>query len=426
MKKTVLFIFLTVAAVVFIGNKTAIPRQEPPGEPEVLLLNSKWLIQAKKRIASGDPSLEPAFARLQKDAESVLDDGPFSVMDKTLTPPSGNKHDYMSFGPYWWPDPKKSNGLPYIRRDGQTNPESKTGGSDSPKLGRMINTVETLTLAYYFTGDEKYAKRAVLLLKTWFLNPDTKMNPHLKYGQAIPGRVEGRGIGIIDTRNLTKVVDAASLLSGSPAWTADDHKRLKAWFKAYLDWLRTSKHGKDEDGTRNNHGTWYDVQLADFALFVGNREFARSVLESVKLRRIATQILSDGKQPHELARTRTFDYSTMNLTAFFSLARLGEHVEVDLWKFETADKRSIRHALDYLAPYADPKCKWPHKQIREYNSLQLLPLLRQGAIVYKAQEYEEMIMRLPADKVRNHRYQLLCPLKENKLRSASHYYSLFF
>jgi hypothetical protein len=31
----------------------------------------------------------------------------------------------MSLAPYWWPDPKSPNGLPYIRRDGERNPEIK-------------------------------------------------------------------------------------------------------------------------------------------------------------------------------------------------------------------------------------------------------------------------------------------------------------
>ncbi|KAG8997613.1 hypothetical protein FRB94_007574, partial [Tulasnella sp. JGI-2019a] len=30
--------------------------------------------------------------------------GPWSVVNKTLLPPSGNIHDYYSLSPYWWPD----------------------------------------------------------------------------------------------------------------------------------------------------------------------------------------------------------------------------------------------------------------------------------------------------------------------------------
>ena len=409
MKKTALFIYVTIAAAICVRSNAATPRQEAPIKSSLLLLNSEWLIQSKKRIASGNHSLAPAFAKLQKDAESALDDSPFSVMDKILSPPSGDKHDYISLAPCWWPNPKKKDGLPYIRRDGQVNPASRTNATDAQRLLKMANTVQTLTLAYYFTEDEKYARRAALLLKTWFLNPDTKMNPHLNYGEAIPGSVEGSCSGIIRTRHLTMVVDSAILLTDSSAWSAEDHKRLGAWFEAYLHWLLNSKFGKEESSSQNNHGTWYDVQLADFALFIGEKEFARKVLESVKSRRIATQTLPDGRQPYEVYRSLSFNYSIMNLTGMFALARLAEHVGVDLWNFQTSDKAGISGALDYLASYIGSNYNWPHKQIREFNYLQLFPLLRQAAIVYKAPEYEEMIKQLPINKVRRHRYQLLCP-----------------
>ena len=61
----------------------------------------------------------PVVKRLLRDSEKALDVKPQSVTDKEQVPPSGDKHDYMTQAPYWWPDPKKPNGLPYIRRDGE-------------------------------------------------------------------------------------------------------------------------------------------------------------------------------------------------------------------------------------------------------------------------------------------------------------------
>ena len=209
-------------------------------------MSGQQLARARTAIANKDPKQVSALSYLRKKAKSALDDGPFTVMNKTVTPPSGDKHDYMSFGAYWWPDPTTKNGLPYIRRDGQTNPESRTDASDSVSIGKMTRSVRTLSLAYHFTDEEKYAARAAFLLRTWFLDKDTRMNPHLKYGQAIPGRVEGRGIGIIDTARLVTVVDSAGLLVASDSWTDDEHQALKKWFKSYLAWLQTSEYGKEE------------------------------------------------------------------------------------------------------------------------------------------------------------------------------------
>jgi len=372
-------------------------------------MSARGLETCRGRIDDGDPTLQPALDRLRELADAALNAGPFSVMDKTLVPPSGDKHDYVSHGPYWWPDPAKENGLPYIRRDGVRNPEVRTDRFDRQALGDMADSVVTLALGYHLMSNEAYAEHAARLLRVWFLDPGTKMNPHLEYAQGIPGRTDGRGIGIIDTTRLVLVPDAVSLIAPSKAWNVRDQEGMVAWFDAYLEWLLTSEHGKDEDKARNNHGTWYDVQVARFAVFVGRKDVAMRVLEASKSRRIESQIEPDGRQPRELARTKSLSYSTMNLTGMFALAELGDELGVDLWHYESEDGRSIRAALDFLAPYADPDTEWPYQQITFFSRRELLPLLRRGAIVYQDDRYEKWIEKLPRRDVIAHRIQLLYP-----------------
>ncbi len=376
--------------------------QKAPGDfdskklPRVFCLSPVKLAESKARVRQADKSLQPAMEKLRTEADEALRAGPFSVMDKQQTPPSGDKHDYMSLGPYWWPDPDKPDGLPYIRRDGRVNPETRTIDTDRPAFGQMSDAVETLSLAWYFTEQRPYAKHAAKLLRVWFLDEATAMNPNLEFSQAIPGRTLGRDIGIIDTARLTRIVDAVGLLESSDAWTPADRDGMRRWCTEYLKWLRTSNHGLGEEKQSNNHGTWYDAQVVSLALFLGQAAPARTILELVKSRRIDKHIEPDGRQPRELARTKSLGYSTMNLDGLFRLATMGQQAGVDLWHYESADGRGLREALDYLAPYADAERKWPHEQIAEYSPAGLFALLRRGSIVYGDQRYEILIAKMPA------------------------------
>ena len=316
------------------------------------------------------------------------------MTQKSGLPPSGDRHDYMSLGPYWWPDPESPDGRPYVRRDGEVNPERDE--LDSLPLKRMCSAVDDLALGYYLGGHEPYAEKAVLLLRTWFLEPATRMNPHLRYGQAIPGVCEGRGIGIIDTRVLARLVDSVGLLGGSLAWTDEDQAGLTGWFSRYLDWLLESDIGRDEAAQANNHGTWYDVQVSSFALFTGEESVAHRVLGEDAPRRIAAQIEPDGRQPRELSRTRSLSYSTMNLAGMFDLAALGEAVDLDLWSYRSDDGRSIRAALDWLLEHALGEDPWPHEQITPFDHAELLPLIRRAQTRYPDGAYGAWAERMPA------------------------------
>jgi hypothetical protein len=349
----------------------------------------------KQKISEGDPRFAPALERLRQDAEESLRAGPFSVVTKTPTPPSGDKHDYMSQAPYFWPNPNTSNGLPYIRRDGEHNPEIRLI-SDHGKIFDMAGNTETLALAYYFTGDERYASRAKLLLATWFFNPATRMKPNLQYAQGIPGVNTGRGIGLIESRAFTQVVDAAGLLAGSKAWTPENQRRLRKWFESYLKWMLDSKNGHDEAAAKNNHGTYFDIQTASFALFIGKENLASNILRAAAQKRIAVQIEPDGRQPLELARTRAWGYSVANLGGLMQLATLAEHCGIDLWDFQTEDGRGIRKAVDFLLPFALRMKKWPYQQLGGWSPGGFYPILRRAAEKYPEGPYRALLAKIPS------------------------------
>ena len=345
----------------------------------------------KMKLGDGNAADNSATKSAIKAGDKALTVEPLSVMEKKIEPPSGDKHDYMSVGPYWWPDPAKADGLPWIRKDGRVNPATRsTDITDYPSLLKVAKAVEDLAEAYYYSGDEKYAAHATKLLEVWFLDPATAMNPNLNYGQAVPGANDGRSFGIIETVNWNNMLQYVPLLDGSKSWTPNNKKALQNWFVKYTDWLQTSDIGKAEDNTTNNHSSWYDVQVARYALFSDQPEVAREVLQKAAERRIATQIEPDGSQPHELGRTKSWSYSNMNLSALFELAQLAETQGIDLWNYKTDDGRSLKAALDYLAPYADPKKEWPHPQLEKPDTSKLVKLLNEGYRVYGDERYKAL------------------------------------
>ncbi len=363
--------------------------------PKVFLMDADRLTSLKKKYQQGDEATVRMISDLKKEADMALQMKPVSVMDKTISPPSGNKHDYMSQAPYFWYDSSKPNGLPYLRRDGERNPEIYKI-TDRTYLGNLDNASRTLALAYYLTGDEKYAAKASGLLRHWFIDEESKMNPHLEYGQGIPGINTGRGIGIIETVSLTGIVDAAGLLAGSASWKQSDDKALKDWYAKYLDWLLNSKYGKDEAAAKNNHGTWYNVQVVDFALFTGNAPVAKQLAEDAK-KRIDNQIGKDGKMQLELDRTNGLGYSSMNLRGWFELATLAEELGIDLWNYTNKENSGIRTALDWLTPYAVGDKPWIFEQITPYNKNQIYSTLLRAATEYKDKKYMDYAQRMDGE-----------------------------
>ena len=385
---------LIALSVLQLSRVPADAQVASPSPPRVFVLDGKHLLATRQRIRNGDKSLEPALAQLRRDVQKALSTASQSVVNKDAAPPSGDKHDYMSQAPYFWPNPKTADHLPYIRRDGERNPEINKF-PDHQSMDKMVSAVETLALAYYFDNDEASATRAAQLLRAWFSDSATRMNPNLQYAQAIPGVNTGRGIGLIETRGLTRVVDAIGLLAGSKAWSESDQRNLEDWFSKFLQWMLDSKNGREEAAAKNNHGTYYDLQVSSFALFVGKKDLAARILETAKEKRMARQIEPDGRQPLELVRTKAWSYSVGNLDGLTLLANIGERVGVDLWSYRTADGRSIRRAFDYLAPFAFGEKKWPDQQIGEWQPHILFPIIRRAAARHQDQQYRALMKKVP-------------------------------
>lgn len=282
------------------------------------------------------------------------------TFDKKVVAPSGNPHDYISVGIYWWPDPGKPDGLPYIRHDGVTNPEAFR--NDSGKLSRMASAVRDIALLYHFTGDEQLAAHGVELLRTFFTDPRTAMNPHLTYAQSVPGREDGRPLGIIDTYILIDLVNSIALLKNAAAMTEEDRRALKEWFGAYTDWLCSDRMRKAFAGSLNNIAVAYHAQIAAYAVFCGRGELAREHLGILE-KMIPVFIRDDGVLPFEVTRTKSWDYSVYALDILFSAAATARTLGMDWTSENTIQGRRIRGAVDYLCGYIGRESDWPYRQL---------------------------------------------------------------
>jgi hypothetical protein len=334
--------------------------------------------------------------RVLKAADGYLKEEPVTVIAASSPRSAGGKHDFFSEGDYWWPDPANPDG-PYIQKDGMTNPDNFVAHRHA--MVRMSRIVASLTAAWRITGDEKYAQQAIVHLKAWFVDEDTKMNPNLLYAQAIKGRFTGRGIGIIDTLHLIEPARSAQLLEKAGLLKGDDLAAIKKWFADYLTWMTTHKYGLDEMNAQNNHGTCWVAQVAAFASFTSDEEKLAMCRKRYKDVLLPKQMADDGSFPLELKRTKPYGYSLFNADAMATVCQILSTKDDDLWQFTTADGKSMRKGVAWIYPYIADKSKWPGKQDVMYWEQWPVrsPVLLFGGLAYDEQKYLDTWKTLEAN-----------------------------
>ena len=336
--------------------------------PRTILEDPTALAKMKDLVRKNDSTMKDYLGTVINQSNSFLIEKSTSVMEKAQIPPSGNKHDFYSLAAYEWPNPDTHNGLPYVSRDGKVNPEIYTI-LDRTYLNDMIYRVKTLAIAYYFTDNTTYSSKAQELLRVWFLDKNTYMNPNLDYAEIEKGKGRLNPSGIMEGYKLPQLTDAIALLELSPKWSKEVQLGMQEWFGKYLDWLLNSHSGTIEGKRMNNHGTYYYMQVASIALYLNKTEFTKEILTSMTQnissapyedfsKLIAIKINPDGSQPFELKRSASLHYSVYNLLGLFQLANLGDTISIDLWNYE-AQGAGLKKALDFILPYELEKKPWP-------------------------------------------------------------------
>jgi len=293
--------------------------------------------------------------RILTKAQKYLKQAPRTVTADTSERSLGNKHDWFSEADYWWPDPKNLDG-PYIRRDGESNPNNFVAHRHSMVV--FSDIVATLTSAFLITGEQHYVDHTIRHLSSWFIDTETRMNPSLEYAQGIKGRTTGRASGIIDTIHLVEVARSIEILEDHNKIPAKTLAGLKAWFKTYLHWLNTHPNGKKERVYLSNHGVCWSMQAASFARLVGDEEQLNWIRSQFKEVFLGFMMNEKGGFKKELTRTKPYGYSLFVIDAMAGVATLASTPEDNLWTHTLKDGRSMQLGMDFIEPYIKDKSSW--------------------------------------------------------------------
>lgn len=348
----------------------------------------------EKALQTNKEVVKTLKALILKNAAWAMQQQPITVTAESSSRSAGGKHDFYSEGDYWWPDPQNPDG-PYIQKDGMTNPENFV--AHRLAMIRFSKIIGALASAYKLTGEAQYVKQAMLHLQAWFISQGTMMNPNLQFAQAIKGRFTGRGIGIIDTIQLMEVAQGVIVMQ--KVMDAGVLAGTRKWFAAYLEWLMSHPYGKDEMNAANNHGTCFTMQVASFAKLCNDVKLLDFCRERYKTVLLPNQMAADGGFPKELARTKPYGYSIFNLDAMTTLCQILSTKNDNLWKYQTADGKSIEKGIQYLYPFVADKSKWTLKPDVMYwdNWPVAQPFLVFGAKAYANKEWLNTWTKLDHD-----------------------------
>ncbi len=331
----------------------------------LILLTGDEAARLRKAVPNATGRLGERVKELRALADKELHNGPWNVVSHRPPGATFDVHEYYSEGPYFWPDPKNPKG-PYMRKDGERNPARFLHNRND--LGAMCTAVLALGAGTYLFDDARYAEHASRILKTWFLDAESRMNPDLEHGQAVRGVNDGRGTGLIDTVSMIHCAQGILLLERAGKLEPQTAKGLREWFSQFLQWMTTSAKGKAEGKSGNNHATWWTAQVAAYATLTGNAGALEMAWDRYRTYLVPEEIQPDGKCPREEARTNSLSYSVMNADAFSVICRIAQSSGVELWNFKTAKGISYEKVVRYVEPFVLQPEKWTGKQISPFKN----------------------------------------------------------
>ena len=319
-----------------------------------VLLNEQDIQAVKASIADGSASdsVKKEYKSLLKSADKLLDAPNYTVVDKTIIPPGATANDFVSISSEYWPNDSNPTGFPWVKKPGETNPDTKTDKVDRGRVNDMARAVYTLSQAYYLSDNQQYAVKASTMIKVWFLANKTRMIPHLQYAQTIPGDDKRSSSGVMDGRLIPyHILDSINLIRNSGQWSERFDSVMNQWFTQYLKFLTGSKMGQNAATKTDRNGSWYYFQTMALAWYLDDSKTLKRQLKSAK-GILKGQFDANGALVKELGRSSSFADSCFSLEGLTAAAVVAEKAGKKFWSLPSEKKSSIAKGVNYLVPAA--------------------------------------------------------------------------
>ena len=304
--------------------------------------------------------------------EEILTNNLLSVTDKIEPTEIENYktiNDYISYAPYWWPNPNTSNGLPYIKKDGVWRKEcilysEESYTNDRSSLQLLVDRLTKLSLSYKKSKDQEILEYICSQIYQWFIDEDTKMNPNLNFAQTRRGISKTNSYGIIDFKDIYYFLAAIKLIEKDIInHNKSIYDQFTYWLIEYKMWLSNSESGKKESCSANNHGTCYLLQKGSIEGFINNKDQLFNIYITANLL-ILNSIDNEGKQHNELDRTLSKHYATFNLQQFINLNYLLNNSIKQSFFDNSCENNKLILAIKWLHK---ERHKWKYKQIEKMD-----------------------------------------------------------
>jgi Alginate lyase len=336
--------------------------------------------------------------RILQSADHYLTQNPTPLTAYPCPRSPGVPQDFYSEAADYWPDPANPAG-PFVVRAGQLNPDAFTAHRDA--LLNFGMTVPALTAAFVLTNEPRYAQQAARHLRAWFLDPATRMNPSLQFGQTIPPAKAGRPEGVVDAVHLAEVVQCLPFLANSEALPEADLAGLRKWLAEYSGWLNTSRLAGLARDSKSHHGTSWLLQAASIAHLTQVADDAplTTLRHQYKSSTIRAQIVADGTFPHELTTPNPYRNTLFNLDMMAGVCLLLSTRFESVWDVELQDGPGFRTVIARLFPFILNRGAWPYRaDVKYFTDLPIRPpSLLFAARAYDRPEYATLWKTLNPD-----------------------------